>query len=228
MSTVSEVDVASEIDMVVHLHIGEGNLDRFVALKGDRRYPLIKYLDGDLTLVSPSIPHERGVDRIDSVVKAVCEELDIDFQSNRSTLYRFPGRDHGIEPDLSYYVANFESLRDIEEEIDLSVEPPPDLTVEAVYTNSLKNSLLVYQELRVPEIWVYRVKARSLEFLQLGTNGEYAPHAVSRSFPFLTPADVLPWATKPHGEPHNRWARRLRDWVHAELAPRYRPAGGAV
>lgn len=216
-------------DMVVHLDIGRGNLDRYLALTGGAHSPLIKYHDGALTLVSPSGPHERSADRLDRIIKAVCEELDIEFYATASTLYRRPDRDHGIEADKTYYVANARAVENrIGGEIDLAVNPPPDLAVEAVYTNSPAKALLICQELGVPEVWVYWVKKRVLELLHLGADRQYASEPVSRAFPFLTTEDVLPWVEEPQGEPDNRWARRLKAWVRAELAHRYRPGGGAV
>lgn len=213
-------------DMVVNLDIGEGNLDRFLALTGDSRTPLIKYHNGELSLVSPSGPHERGVDHLDGIIKAICAELDIDYYATASTLYRRPGRDHGIEADKTYYIANAGAVGDIIGGIDLAVSPPPDLAVETVNTNSPAKSLVIYQELGVPEVWVYWVKTRVLEFLHLGGDGRYSLEPTSRSFPFLAPGDVLPWLETVRGEPDNRWEQRVREWVRTELAPRYRPGGG--
>ena len=93
-----------------------------------------------------------------------------------------------------------------------------------VYTHGAETSLAICRELGVPEVWVYRVRKRSLEFLLLGGDGRYAASAASRSFPFLTPADVLPWVESTVGEPDNLWESRLRDWVRDVLGPRVRPA----
>ena len=102
--------------------------------------------------------------------------------------------DHGIEADKSYYIAQRAGgARHREDEIDLTVYPPPDLMVEAVATHEPKKSLVICRELGVPEVWVYRVRRRSLEFLHLDAQGQYQAGPASRAFPFLTPADVLPW-----------------------------------
>lgn len=225
MSTQLEAPAVAEdvtgIDMVTTLEIGPNGLDRYLELVGDRRNPLIKYHEGSLTLVSPSQRHERGAERIDGVIKGVCAVLGIDYHATASTLYRRPGRDHGIEADKSYYIANEPAVRDIEEEdIDLSVYPPPDLVVESVATHEVRKSLVICRELGVPEVWVYRVRQRSLEFLHLDAQGQYQAAPASRAFPFLTPADVLPWVRHTPGEPDNLWEARLRAWVGAELAPR--------
>src|SRR5262249_34849615 len=75
----AEIPVVDPMDLVIELEIGPGNLDRFLELVGEEPGPRIKFLNGSLTLVSPSARHERGVDRLDPVIKAVCDELDIHY-----------------------------------------------------------------------------------------------------------------------------------------------------
>ena len=223
MSTQLEAPaVLGDVDMVTTLDIGPGRLDRYLDLVGDRRNPLIKYREGSLTLVSPSQKHERGAERIDGLIKGVCAVLGIGYRSTASTLYRRPGFDHGVEADKTYYIEHEPAVRGVDEEIDLTVYPPPDLAVEVVVTHNPAKSLAVCQELGVPEVWVYRVKRRSLEFLHLDAQGRYVPAQSSRSFSFLTPADVLPWIESQTDEPDNLWESRLRAWVRDELAPRRR------
>jgi Uma2 family endonuclease len=212
--------VTSDVDMVTTLDIGPGNLDRYLDLVGDRRNPLIKYREGSLTLVSPSGRHEVRSDRADGLIKGICAVLNIGYKATASTLFRRPGSDNGIEADKSYYIENEPAVRGLREEIDLAMYPPPDLAVEIVVSHGAGKSLTIYTELRVPEVWVYRVSKRVLEFLHLGADGRYTAAATSRAFPFLTPADVLPWIEPTVDEPDNAWESRLRTWVRDVLAPR--------
>lgn len=213
----------ADVDMVTTLEVGPWGLDRYLTLVGDRRNPRIKYRHGSLTLVSPSPKHERRSERLDDLVKAVCDGLRIPFQPTASTLFRVPGMDHGIEADQSYYIEHEPSVREAEEEIDLAVCPPPDLVVEVVVSHSPDRSLTVCREMGVPEVWVYRVRKGSLAFLHLGPDGRYTAAEAGRAFPFLTPHDVLPWLESPIQEGHLPWRDRLRAWVRDELAPRQRP-----
>ncbi len=217
-------------DMVVTLEIGANRLDRYLKLVGDRNGPRIKHLDGSLTLVSPSGPHERTSDRIDGVIKAICEELDIGFLAFVSTLYRLPGRDHGAEPDESYYFANAEKILPACDEgapaqLDLGIYPPPDLVVETVYGHSASKALKIYAELKVPEVWVYLIKKKTIQFLRLDGTAVYLPVTASLSLPFLTPADVFPWAAESKGLMSNVWAKRVRAWVRDVILPRSRSPG---
>ncbi len=218
-----DVDTLSGVDMVTTIDIGPNALDRYLELVGDCRNPLIKYHEGSLTLVSPSRKHEYGAERIDGIVKEVCDVLGIDYHATASTLFRRAGRDHGIEADKSYYIANEPAVRGIGDEIDLAVYPPPDLMVEAVATNDPRKALEICRELGVPEVWVYRVRRRTLEFLRLDDPGRYSAQPASLAFPFLRTADVLPWVESAAVESDRVWRERLRAWVRDELAPRRRP-----
>ncbi len=209
-----------DVDMVTNLDIGPRGIDRYLELVGDRPGPLIKYRQGSLTLVSPSHAHERGAERLDGLVKAICAEMDFDYHDTSSTLFRRSDLDSGIEADKTYYIAHELAVRGVMGDIDLETYPPPDLAVEVVVTHSPAKSLAICRELGVPEVWVYWAKRKSLEFLFLDAQGEYTTGAASRAFPFLTPADALPWIDLPEAEPDNRWERRLREWVRDVLAPR--------
>lgn len=221
LQLVQEPAVLPDIDMVTTLEIGPGGLDRYLSLVGDRRNPLIKYRDGSLTLVSPSKRHERGADRFDGLIKGVCAVLDIGYQATASTLYRRPGMDHGIEADKTYFLAHEPDVRGIDDNIDLTVFPPPDLAVEVAVTHDPRKSVAICRELSVPEVWVYRPRRRTLEFLHLDPQGQYVPATSSLAFPFLSPADVLPWVESTADESDNAWESRLRTWVRDVLAPRH-------
>ncbi len=219
----TDLSIPPGVDMEITLDIGPGGLDRYLDLVGDRRIPLIKYHEGSLTLVSPSQRHERSAERIDGFVKEVCGVLGIDYMATASTLYRRSDKDHGIEADKSYYIANEPTVREVEDEIDLAAYPPPDLMIEAVATHGPRKALAICRELGVPEVWVYWVRRKAMEFLLLDAQGQYQPSPSSRAFPFLTPADVLPWVVATPRESDMVWRNRLRAWVRDELAPRRNP-----
>lgn len=228
MSTIQDDEIEIEVgtdappmgDMVITLELGDGGLDGYLELVGDRSGPLIKCLDGSLTLVSPSHQHERGESRLDDFVKVVCDELEIDHRTARSTLLRPPGKlNDGIEPDSCYYIQHEADARHAGDHLDLSQIPPPDLLVEVVVSHGPSKSLDICLLLGVPEVWVHHPRSGKLQFLIL-QDGRYAGRTRSRCFPFLAPADVLPWLISPEDEPDNRWRRRLRDWVREVLAPR--------
>ena len=217
-------------DMVISLGIvGWDGFQAAADLLAERRYPRLLYHDGSLTLMTPSALHERCVDRLDALVKAICVELDIAFMPTGSTLYRRQDLDHGIMADKSYYIDHEAPVRaageDIDQEIDLNRFPPPDLVIEAEVTHPATGSVAICRALGVPEVWVSHALKHTLTFLHLNEPGQYVEARASLAFPFLTTADALPWVERRSDEPENRFVCRLHDWVRDVLGPRR--AGGA-
>jgi Uma2 family endonuclease len=108
------------------------------AVEGQRRQGRIKCDGRSILRVSPGNPHETASVPFNLVLMEVFDALDIMALSKASTFYRLPPPDQnkGIEPDYSYYLANAPKvIGSNTKEIDLSVDPPPDLVVEVVDTN---------------------------------------------------------------------------------------------
>ncbi len=102
--------------------------------------------------------------------------------------------------------------------IDLDVDPPPDLAIEIEITRSALNRLGIYGALRVPEIW--RFNGRDLKVLLRQDDGSYRLSAVSAAFPDIPMAEIERFATLEGFRDENEWARQFREWVRAEVLPR--------
>ncbi|HZN34328.1 MAG TPA: Uma2 family endonuclease, partial [Pirellulaceae bacterium] len=75
----------------------------------------------------------------------------------------------GLEPDLCYWTIN-QPLVYGKDEVDFSVDPPPDLALEVDITRSSIPKLPIYEALGVPEVWCWR---NGIEVLAL-RDGHYA------------------------------------------------------
>ena len=202
------------------LDIGWENFEAVAVMKGDRKSPRLIYAEGSLTLVSPSYNHERGEKRIDRFISVLCFELGIDHEATGATLFRRKDLDRGVEGDETYYIANEAVVSENQAEINLNVDPPPDLAVEVEITHPARGAVEIWGQLGVPEVWVYRPRRPSITFLVLDANRAYVESESSRAFPFLSPSDVLRWIIPTKGERTLDWERRLRAWVLDELARR--------
>jgi len=90
----------------------------------------------------------------------------------------------GLEPDNCYWIARYPEVLD-KDEIDLKVDPPPDLALEVEVSRSSVPKLPIYQALGVPEVWRWR--RGGLEVLVLDATGQYQPKPDSvalAGFPF--------------------------------------------
>jgi hypothetical protein len=76
----------------------------------------------------------------------------------------------GLEPDEAYYFQNHVRARG--REIDLEVDPPPDLAVEIDLCRPDVEKASIYARLGVPEIW--RCRGGRLSVLALNASGSYA------------------------------------------------------
>jgi Uma2 family endonuclease len=220
MASVAGERGAERPDMVVTLQgLTWDDFETIARIKGEHHHPRLLYSQGALTQVSPSKAHEQGEDRLDAIVKAVAVELDIDFAATGATLFRRRDLERGIEGDRTYYIANAPvACRD--EEIDLEVDPPPDLVIEVEVSNPADEAVETWRRLGVPEVWIHKARRSALTILHLDDQGRYAESPVSRAFPFLKASEILHWLARPEGETDNRWERRLRAWVRDELAKR--------
>ena len=120
---------------------------------GNRR-GRIAYDQGVLEIMSPSKVHEQIKRLIGRIVEAFTEESQLDVVSAGSTTFKREDLARGFEPDECYYLQNAPVVR-AKDEVDLSVDPPPDLVIEVDISRSSLNKFPIYLALEVPEVWLY-------------------------------------------------------------------------
>jgi len=143
----------------------------------ENRNVRMTYENGSLVLMSPSKLHERVAELIGRFVAAWTEQRSIRMPGCGTTT--FQKRPKGLEPDKCYYIEHEEIVRE-RDDLDLAVDPPPDLVVEVDVTSSSRDRIPIYAELGVPEVWWWRDEV--LRFLLLD-NDEYVEREDSRSLP---------------------------------------------
>ncbi len=188
-------------------------------LRGERAVPKIVYLDGTVWLMSPSFPRERLKNRLGQFVTEVVVGLEIPCMMAGSTTLRRRAKRGGVEGDHTYYPENAERVRG-KDKIQLKIDPPPDLAIEAVYLHEADAAVEVYRRLKVPEFWV--CDETRLVILVLQSNGSYAKSASSAAFPFLAGSEVFEWVSQPQAVSDTDWIKDLRYWVRRTLKPRVR------
>jgi hypothetical protein len=102
--------------------------------------------------------------------------------------------------------------------LNLRRHPPPDLAIEVDVTRHTGlDRLAIYAALRVPEVW--QLDGDVLTFHVLDAGGQYAVAPVSRSFPFLTPADLLAFVQRgQQAGDQNSVLRDFRAWIRQRQA----------
>jgi Uma2 family endonuclease len=203
--------------------IGWEGYKAMLRVRGRESVPRMTYLDGNLWLMSPSFFHESLAERTGAFVIEVAIGVGISYLPAGHTTFRRLKKKGGVEADKSYYFANEARVRG-KKRIDLRVDPPPDLVIEAVYTHDAEAAVEVWRRFGVPEVWV--VDQTGLCILLLQAGGEYVESEASAIYPFVARAEIYEWVTRSPEMPELEWSRELRQWVVDVLVPRVRGLGG--
>lgn len=138
------------------------------------------YDRGVLEIMSPSRMHERYGYFLGRLIDVWTEELEIEIQGCRTMTIRREDLERGFEPDNCYYIQNEPRVWD-KEELDFTIDPPPDLAIEVQLRRNGIDKMAIYAEFGVPEVW--RFDGIMLEVLALGRNGRYRPRRRSIALP---------------------------------------------
>jgi Uma2 family endonuclease len=129
--------------------------EALLARWGDEAPVLLKFAEGRLEIMAPSIRHEFYKENLGILLEAYFQEKKIRFYSLGSTTFRSVSSQKGIEPDKSYCL--------------YTRKPTPDLAIEVVVTSGGVDSLKIYQDLGVQEVWFWQ--AERLTVYVLGPEG---------------------------------------------------------
>jgi len=158
--------------------------ETYVELAEQRRgsVPRMTYDEGVLELMSPRRQHESIGRFLGRMVETYTEVKGIEIQSVASTTFQRKDLQKGFEADESYYIRNAELIRQ-KEEIDLLIDPPPDLVIEIEITTSAIKKLELFAKIGVPEVW--RHDGERLGMYQL-VQSSYQPMTASIAVPGFT------------------------------------------
>jgi Uma2 family endonuclease len=120
------------------------------------------------------------------MVEKVLERQRIPFEPYGATTWQRPDLLRGLEADECYYVQSVPRIAG-RIELDLTIDPPPDLAIEVEVASPLLDKVAVYGGLGVPELWRVRADG-SCDMFRLDTAGAYQPIGVSVAVPPFTPA----------------------------------------
>ncbi|NCJ07454.1 Uma2 family endonuclease [Synechococcales cyanobacterium C] len=175
---------------------------------GEHRSARIAYDNGNLEIMTPLPEHEAAKEVIGDLVKALLEELDIEFLTLGSTTFKNQVMFKGIEPDQCFYIQNESAIRG-KKRLDLTVDPPPDLALEIDITSRTHPN--IYQALGVPELWRFERGQLQINLLR---GGRYVESETSDLFPELPLKEVIPrYLEQSKITGRNAVMKALRQWV---------------
>ncbi len=127
-------------------------------------------------------PHETYKRLLGRFVEIVTEEMDLEIRSLSSSTWSRKDLLKGVEADECYYIQNDAAVRG-KMEIDLAINPPPDLAIEIDISNPSLPRLPIYAALGVPEVWQF--DGENFKILGLFA-GAYTAQGQSQALPIVT------------------------------------------
>jgi Uma2 family endonuclease len=155
------------------------------------RHIFLTYDQGDLEIRMPSVEHDSPGFLFDAILAYVTRYFGMLIVGIGSTTLRKKIKSRGLEPDRAFYVSHAREVLG-KKQLDISVDPPPDLAIEIDIASSSIPRMPIYAALEVPEVW--RWDGQSLRFYLL-QGADYLEVAVSTALPRLTSELVAQWLT---------------------------------
>ncbi|MGF1601575.1 MAG: Uma2 family endonuclease [Thermosynechococcaceae cyanobacterium] len=175
---------------------------------GEHRNTRVAYDNGLLEIMAPLPEHEADKEIIGDLLKALLEELDIEFLTLGSTTFKNAEMLTGIEPDQCFYIQNEAAVRG-KKRLDLTIDPPPDFVLELDIISRTHPE--TYAALGVPELW--RRVGQTIRIYQL-KDGQYVKVNESPTFPgWPLQVTLSAYVKQSQVEGRNRAMRSFRQWV---------------
>ena len=189
--------------------------DTYVRLLADdegRRIPRVTFDQGVMELVTPSMAHEADASTLARVVDIAAAMLGVPILSAGSTTYRRDDLERGFEPDASFYVEHEADIRG-RREIDLTVDPPPDIVLEMEMSRAALDKLDLFASMGIPEVW--RCDGERVTILILVEDG-YRVATASRALPALTSEILTRFLAQSRTTLSPDWFQAVSGWARAQ------------
>jgi Uma2 family endonuclease len=183
----------------------------FERMVDDRHGCRLTFDRGKLEFRELSFGHERVRMLIHRLFAELADAFDVPRCSAGCTTLHRQDLNRAFEPDQSYYLLENEPLIRCKDEIDLAVDPPPDLVIEVEVVPSAVDRVGVLAALGVPEVWP--TDGESLRFLRLSKSGGYDEVVESLLFPGISADGIAPFLRKQYELEERKLVKSFRGWV---------------
>jgi Uma2 family endonuclease len=174
------------------------------------------YDNGTLEIMVVYIGHEDPKSILENLVVFTASEKQQDhFRAGSVTLKRSDLL-KGCEPDSSFYFRNAAAMRKLRKtrNLDLQIDPPPELAIEVDMTRSSLPRFPIFAALRFAEVWRYDGERARFYTLD-GAN--YKEIEASTVLPPMTAAQVTKFLDLSSEIEAPEWEAAVREWVRARI-----------
>ena len=183
--------------------------ERLLAEHGERGGTRFTYDEGVLEIMVLSSRHEIPNRTLAALVEVLAEEWNLNIARLGSTTFKREDLQKGFEPGSCFYIQHAREIIG-KEEIDLSEDPPPDLTIEVDITRESLNRFPIFAAVGIPEVW--RFDGTSVTFFHL-ESGLYKESDHSLAFPALGYEIATEFLMQSKKLKSTVWLREVRDWA---------------
>ena len=169
------------------------------------------YDRGMLEIMILSLRHERFKERLMMLVGIIAEELETDIEGVGSTTFRREDLARGFETDACYYLTKAEYIRH-KDDIDLAVDPPPELVIEIDITSPSLNKFPILASMGVLEVW--RFDGAQIDLFRL-SEGRYVKVDESIALPGVTSEVINRLLEASKTLKRTDWLRLVRESVRS-------------
>ena len=204
--------ISSPEQLVILDRVTWDTYERLITEHGERCGTRFTYDEGVLQIMVVSSRHERPNRRLASLVEVLAEEWALDIEQLGSMTFKRKDLQKGFEPDSCFYIEHADTIRD-REEIDLAVDPPPDLSIEVDITSGSLNRFPIFAAVGIPEVW--RFDGKRVAIFQL-ESGDYVEAANSLAFPLVTGEILTLFLEESQKLKSTAWLRKVREWTRSQ------------
>jgi Uma2 family endonuclease len=148
------------------------------------------------------------------LIEMLALELGIDIRNLGSTTFKRGDLSRGFEPDSCFYIQQTAQIRG-KDDIDLAVDPPPDLVIEVDVTHPSLDKLPLYAAVGVTEVWRYDGASVTIYIL---AQEAYTASETSQALPGVTSNILSQFIVESRQLRRPDWLRRVREWAQGQAA----------
>ena len=181
---------------------------------GDKRSQRLAYSQGTIEIMTPLGEHEHNNRFIERLIYIIIDELELDVKSFGSLTLKAENQKKGVEPDSCFYIKNEFQVRN-KQNIDVNIDPVPDLVLEIDITSSSLDKFVIYGALGVSEIWRYNGKVLRVS-LWNAENEVYERSDYSRVFSWLKVDNLSAFIQQCLKDGETKTLRDFRRWLQSQ------------
>jgi len=204
--------ISSPEQLVILDRVTWDTYERLITEHGERCGTRFTYDEGVLQIMVISSRHERPNRTLAALVEVMAEEWGVDIARLGSMTFKRKDLQKGFEPDSCFYIQHADAIRD-REEIDLAVDPPPDLSIEVDITSGSLNRFPIFEAVGIPEVW--RFDGNNVAIFRLESGG-YLESTNSVAFQAITGEILTQFLDDSQKLRSTAWLKRVREWARSQ------------